>query len=347
MKTTWTYIVLIFLGFSLIGCQEEAIEIQRPPADEAFNATEALARQIQRVATKDGSDDNIITGGSCVSFELPVNVVVNGQEITINSEQDLDTVERIIDQFEEDNDDVEVIFPVTIILSDYTTIEINSEDELEDYVEACIEEGIDDDIECIDFIYPLEVSVYDTDNQIAEIVTLVDDKSLFLFLDDLEDNILVQFNFPVELVLADSTNILVYDNQQLAEAIENAEDTCDEDDDLDFDDDDVSTEELDNILSSSDWVITYFFDESDQTDLFNNWTFTFESDRLLIAVKETNTFNGSWESYGDSGELELELEFGSEEPLELLNEDWKVIEFSTSKIELEDTSGERLIFETN
>ncbi|MCX2744104.1 hypothetical protein OO013_09520 [Mangrovivirga sp. M17] len=333
MKKIFIYIILI-LSVTLNSCQEENTEIQNPSVEEAFTSGSETSIIIKQVTYNDGSDDNIITGGSCVSLELPVTVIVNGEELIINNEEGFDRVEKIIDQYDDDEDSINIIFPVTVILSNHSEIIVTNEEAFEDLIDDCIEDGFDDDIECIDFEYPVELTIYDTQNQFLENLTIENDKDFHLFIENLEDDYLVSIGFPITLILADGSSSQVNNNIELQELIENSEDTCDEDDDMDFDDDDVETAEIDSLLMSGQWVITYFFDETDQTELFNNWWFDFAEDEVLTASNGTDSFNGSWESYGDSGVLELEIDFDSDDPVRLLNREWEVIEYTESKIEL-------------
>jgi hypothetical protein len=77
--------------------------------------------------------------------------------------------------------------------------------------------------------------------------------------------------------------------------------------------------------------------------------FTFFEDRAATAAKDGMEIKGSWVTYGDDGSLELELDFGTESPLDELEDDWDIIEFGEDIIILIDISGdgsvEFLIFE--
>lgn len=331
----------------LISCQEEVIEINEPAPEEAFNSDSQVAQLILRVAQRDGSEDNIISGGSCFSVELPVTVIVNDQEVEINSAADYSTIERIIDQFDDDEDDISFIYPITIVLDNHDRVIINSDDVLEEYIEECVEDGFDDDIECIDFVYPLQVSLYDTENQSTNALTIHDDEELYELLENLDDDVLVSIDFPVTMTFYDGTEIIVNDNQELQEAIDNAEDTCDEDDDLDFDDDDVDDTELSSVIADHVWVITYYFNEDDQTALYSQWTFTFNNDMTISATSDENNEVGFWNTYGDDGVLEVEIDFdNASELLDELSEDWKVINFSDDIIQLENIDDSEPVYLT-
>ncbi|MGK7390516.1 MAG: hypothetical protein ACNS60_09195 [Candidatus Cyclobacteriaceae bacterium M2_1C_046] len=339
MKIVLKYIFLSLLIISFSSCQEEIVEIQEPPKDEAFTANSSVAALAQRVSLNDGSEDNIINGASCISFALPITVVVNGQEIIIESEEDYSKVEKILDRYEDDEDSLEVVFPVTVILPDYTKIIIYNEDDLEDYIEDCAEGGEDEDIECVDFQYPLEFTLYDPQNQITDAVIINNDEELFKFLEEIEDDVYISLKFPVTLILADGSEINAYDNDELEDIIEDSQDDCDEDDDNDFDDDDVDTSEFKGFLFAGSWKITNFFDVTDQTEIFRGWRFSFNQDNTVIATNTAENLIGEWESYGDSGVLEIDLDFDSEDPVNELDQEWVVIKYSDTRIELEDTSG--------
>jgi hypothetical protein len=340
MHKSLIYIFLLFIGFlSLSSCQEEIEEINEPPAEQAFTAKSPVASLVQRIALKDGSEDNIISGASCISFALPITVIVNGQELLISTEEDYNKVERILDQYEDDEDSVQKVFPVTVILADYTEVTINNEDELEDYMEECMEGGDDEDIECVDFQYPLEFSLYDAQNQVTDNATINNDQELFKFLDGLEDNVYVSLDFPVTLILSDGSKIIASNNKELEDIIDNAKEECDEDDDNDFDDDDIDDTEFKAFITSGKWKVTSYVDGNTNSDAFDGIEFSFNEDGYILASDGIETAEGEWESYGDSGVLEIDLDFDSIEPYKDLNEEWQVISYTNSRINLEDTSG--------
>ena len=73
-------------------------------------------------------------------------------------------------------------------------------------------------------------------------------KSCFIFFETLDENELVSFNFPLTLVLSDSTEVVVHSNDELEDLLEAVEDSCDEDDDDDYNDDDADDSDLIAVL---------------------------------------------------------------------------------------------------
>jgi hypothetical protein len=267
-------------------------------------------------------------------------VVVNGQEITLDLEDDFKIIERIFDEFENDNDTLAILFPVTVKLADHAEMIINNAEELEEIIEHCIEGGNDDDIECVDFRYPLTFTVYHSDNQLSDAITINDDQELHDFFDTLLAGDIVSFKFPVTVILPDGAEMTIHNNDELEDIVEEMANDCDEDDDNDYNDDDADDTALVSALTDGVWEITYFFDDTDETDAFAGFMFTFNADGTGLATDGGSSVNGTWKSYGDDGVLELEFDFGEETPFDYIQEDFEVDEFSASVIKLKEYSVE-------
>ena len=328
---------VLLLLLTTVGCQDERMEIIEPPSDEVITIGETVVSLMQNTVANDGSADNILDKSSCTQIALPVTVNVSGLEVIVESEEDLEIIEEIFDESDDGEDDLVFLFPITVILADYSEVVINSQDELEDLTANCQENGTDDDIECIDFKYPFSVSVFNTDNQVAEVVTFENDKALYEFLDDLEDGDLVGIDFPITLVLANGSEVIANNNNELEAFIEDAVDDCDEDDDNDYNDDDVDISEFVSVLTDGQWLISRLVDdEDDMTAIFTGYVFTFNADGSASATNGTNEVTGRWESDGDDGEIELELHSWNLQAFDEIAEDWKVIAFNSSIIRLVD-----------
>lgn len=304
------------IGLALINtaCRSEETEILDSPQNETLEANSRVADLMQRTAQNDGSDDNIIDNASCLDIELPVTVVVEGLEIVVNSEEDLELIEDIFDEFDDDEDILEILFPITIVLADFTEITINNFDELEDLAEDCAGENEDDDdIECADIQYPLEASIFDTNNELVGTLTIDDDEELYLFIDDLEDTQIVTIGFPIALVLSDGTEIEASNLDQLEEILDSAEDDCDEDDDNDFNDDDCencNTDQLMEVLTGcSDWYVDKLErNDMDLDDEYTGFFFSFTESGDIEVTDGVDTFQGSWQSEGSGNNIVVNID---------------------------------------
>ena len=147
MKTTAKMLLTLFLFSTLLftSCRTEEIELIQAPQEQVLEANSAVATLMQRIATNDGSNDNIIDNSNCFSIQLPVTVIVNGIELIINSESGFVDIEAIFDEFDDDVDNLQIIFPITVILTDFSEIVINNISDFNALSSTCNGENESDD----------------------------------------------------------------------------------------------------------------------------------------------------------------------------------------------------------
>ena len=335
-----TYAVLIITALNFTSCQEEFEEVGGEE-QETLKANSDTADLIIRTSTNDGSFDNIVDGASCFAINFPYTVEVSGVQITIDSREDLHLIEEIFDEFDDDDDILELIFPIVITLGDFTEITIENKEALRELIAECTE-GEDDDIECIDFVYPITLFTFDVNEQQTGSVVIESDKELRRFFAGLEDDDLVSIDFPITLKKFDGTEVMVNSNAELAAALESAKDECDEDDDNDFNDDDFSEERLDALLAECPWLVREVKrDGTNQTDQYFEYLMNFNEDgTVTVRDREQNMLTGTWEtSMSDNGVL-LNLDF---EVLVDFNLQWLVYDIGGDKIKLFGGDDNRII----
>lgn len=99
------------------------------------------------------------------------------------------------------------------------------------------------------------------------------------------------------------------------------------------------------------WRITKFIDSGiGETYHFTGYHFTFKSPGILSATNGINNYDGSWSITSSSSNAHLYFNLSSH--FEELNDDWRIISQSPTKIELIDVSGgnggtDYLTFEKN
>ncbi|MGZ0016527.1 hypothetical protein [Yeosuana sp. AK3] len=342
MKTQIKISILfsIMLMFFLSSCRtEELVSIQTPPED-TLTANSNLTSLMSQTVMNDGSNDNIIDNSNCFNIELPVTVIVNGIEITVNSVNDYKSIEDIFDEFDDDLDAIEITFPITIVLSDFTEITINNFTELSVYSNNCHGENeSDDDIECLDFVYPLTVSIFNRTTEVITTVTINDDQELYNFIDDFDevddDDDLVTFNFPISIVLLDGTELTINNFDDLEEAINLYGDDCDEDDDFDYNDDDCdncSTNQLTDILTGcSEWTIEDLErNDNDLEDLYEGYIVNFLTDGTLTVTYAGTIENGTWSTSGAGNNISFIIDIPT---LSDFNNQWNLHEIEQSSSE--------------
>lgn len=220
-----TYILIFLLCMLGVSCQQEGSEIITPDSEEVISANSNLALLLLQTSSNDGSQDDLLDNASCIEINLPVSVTVNGELIVINTLNDISLVEDNINSSDIDDDVIEISFPITITLSDHTEVLVTSEEELLQYVINCFAEDV---ITCVDFQYPISFSVFNSDFQDADVVTINNDEALYEFLVSIGNDsaIFASLNYPVVLVYDNGNTIEVTSNSELEVGINNANLNC-------------------------------------------------------------------------------------------------------------------------
>lgn len=328
-----SYAILLAFVLSFTSCSdEEPLDLQLDDK-QTLTASSATSKLIENTVSNDGSHDNIVDGSSCFDIRFPYTVMVNGLEITIDSEDDLEIIEELFDAIDGDDDVLDIIFPITITMADYSETTINNIADLREIAAKCIEGGDDDDIECIDVIYPVTLFTFNPNLEQTGSVTVNSDKEMRRFFAGLNETDLISIEFPVMFEMYDGTKVTVNNNAELADAMERAKNACDEDDDNDHNDDDFTEERLDNLLVECPWIVKEIkrYDQN-STDQYADYALNFKEDGTVTARdREGNMLTGEWETKVSDYRVKLTLNF---EFLEEFNLEWFVYEIDKDRIKL-------------
>lgn len=100
----------------------------------------------------------------------------------------------------------------------------------------------------------------------------------------------------------------------------------------------VST--LNTNVKSGKWKVTLYNDSgNDETAHYTGYEFQFAAGGTVTATKGGTTITGTWSSGTDDSTLKLILNFSTADPFQELNDDWHVIQQSSTIIKLQDVSG--------
>ncbi len=305
-------LAVFFFALTIFSCQDELVQVTPPEEAEAITPNSALTNLMFRTSSNNVSADNVLDNTNCFSVDLPVTVEVSDITITITTQEDLEELEDILEDL--DDELPEFIFPITIIYSDYSQLVIESQEQLDALLEDCFED--DDVIECIDFVYPISFSVFDTDFVIIDTITINNDEALYEFLDNLEDNNqIVGLNFPVTLQYANGDTLEVNSNLELSNAIESAGEDCGETTDI------CNPDEVEAWLKECKWVIETYtsFPEFEDFKFQFNEDFTFD---IIIDDNQVFSQGNTWQVTEDNGIVYLSLTTEFED----FGGNWEVVE---------------------
>lgn len=345
MKKCFFYmlgVILLAVAFSLTSCALEEPQFAPPSDERGLSASSTEVELMQRTASNDGSWDNIIDGASCFSIRFPYSVSVDGVEITIDSEEDLQLIENVFDAVDDDDDLLNIIFPITLTLADYSEVTINDSEELRMLVAECVEGGNDDDIECIDFIYPITVFTFNPNFEQTTSVIVNNDSELRRFFAGLDINALIGLDFPISFENYEGTKITVNNNAELSEAIQSAINACDEDDDNDYSDDDFTEERLDALLVACPWLVKEVKRGNEYTTAdYENYVLNFEDSGSVTARdRQGNLRNGEWSTSISDYRVVVVLNF---EFITEFNLEWFVDDIDDDRIKLFTNGDDKII----
>lgn len=324
---------LMLIALLLLGsCQEEEEIHSEPPQEETIVPGSELANLLSDVSGRDGSSDDLIDQTSCSSIQFPFTVVVQGIEITVDSEEDLVLLIELLESLP--GEIPEIMFPITIILSDYSTSVIENMEQLQEFVDSC---EVDETTDCVNFVYPISFSIFNTDFEVIDTVVIENDEDLYLFLQSLEDGangvVLASLNFPVTLIYANGESIEVNTNEALSEAIQAAVENCADDDENDCD-----AESVYGFLNECFWYPALY----DGSTLFRFTHFTFNEDGTVHVTNATNSGVSVTPLYEiiEDGPITSLIFSGTQAPVfEEFNGFWELLECSEDQITMQHNSG--------
>jgi len=324
---------LLSLAFTMIlsSCRSEDDLSIDPPLDANIEANSTIALLMKRVAANDGSRDNVIDGASNLSVQLPVTVTVNGVVINVTNSDDYEDILDAFDISEDDSDEVIISYPITVIFPDYSTIVVNSDSELS----ALTDNDNDNDIECIDFDYPITASFFNETSDTVSTIIINNDNQMYGFIENLDELAAVSINFPITVALADGSVETINTIQELEAIIEAADGTCDEDDNNDFNDCNANTYTTtyfeDSMLSCGDWTIDKLKrNNNNLVDIYEEYIFTFNADGTLTVTENANEFNGTWEATGAAGDVDVTVNVVG---LPDFNDTWNLCKINLQPVE--------------
>lgn len=131
--------------------------------------------------------------------------------------------------------------------------------------------------------------------------------------------------------------------------------SCETSDDGAMENTEINITNLKATVTSGTWVVTLFEEEGvDETSDFSGFTFIFNEGGVLRADSGDNSISGAWSITSDDDDSKEDIDFNIffSFPVNFaeLSEDWDIVSYSDTRIELKDVSDDdstvdRLFFE--
>jgi hypothetical protein len=218
-KVLQSILVLSCIAVFAISCQNEENETRQN--EETLSKTAPLTGLMKRVSMNATADDNVIDSTSCFSVKLPVNLIVNSQSVTINTENDYHLVNDIFEVTDTDQDYVDFVFPITIIYPDYREVVVQNQTQFDALKDACQEpEPEQSNISCVSIHYPIRVFGYNSNYQLAHTYTIRNDMEFFLLLFNLNATEFYAVDYPITITNREGNEVIIRNNIEMTGAIQ-------------------------------------------------------------------------------------------------------------------------------
>lgn len=104
-------------------------------------------------------------------------------------------------------------------------------------------------------------------------------------------------------------------------------------------DDNSASPSSSTFIQQGQWKITSYIDSgNNETSHYTGYAFTFVSGGVVTATKSGSSVSGNWSTGSDDSQSKLYLTFTAA-PFNELNDDWHIVQQTSSMIQLEDVSG--------
>lgn len=313
----------------LLSCQSDMDE-QKNDGRGTITGVSPLTTYMQRVAMVSTVQDNIIDGSTYCTIKLPYTITVNNVQIAVNTTADYQKVLDNINASTTDDDIVKIDFPVTMVYYNYIEKNISNEADFNSLIDYWnMYPDLLSKINGLNINYPITINIYNSANQVASSVSIINDQAFFNFIKNLNSSQYISLKYPISIVDYHNQTKSINNNLDFENAIKYAIDYCPENNIVSLD--------FTETITKGSWTIPYFFDDLEKTASYSGYSFVFKSDKSVVATKGGIAETGVWESTVQNNVRELTITFNSE-LLSKLNNNWKLFEFNNSQIRLRDVN---------
>ncbi len=213
-------LLLVFLFISFASCFEKDIEIIDTEEENTLHKNSALSVLMSSVTSHNASFDDLIDGSDCFSLIFPYNLLVNGEQITITSINDINLIH--------DEDEIEILFPVSIAFVDYDIRVLQNVAQFNTVFASCQNgELFNFHIDCAEFVFPFSYAKYNTITRNFDLVNMTSREQAFQFLANLKEDEIFVVNYPLNIILYNNDHYTVHGNQVLSHHFVSASLVCD------------------------------------------------------------------------------------------------------------------------
>ncbi len=327
--------ILLVSVFGFIGCQNE-INSEQGQNPNTNSANSTTTNNLRRTSMHDGSFDDFLDGNSCSSIILPTTAVINGQRISIFSQFDYQQVIRILAQSNSNQDVITLQFPLSVRLSNYTEVVINNQNEFNALKTTCnqTEASSQDAISCMNINFPMTILTYSLNLQQTGSIIITSDQQLYAYMNSISSTELYQVSYPISITFTNGTTATLNSDAELQSSIRD----CSSEEDAKAASAAKANQMRQILVDGSFKIESYLNAGVESANKYQGFALDFTNDSKVIATNALfTTINGTYET---SSEIDvfLNLSFTGNADFNLLNNTWKVTNFTTTTISLQSST---------
>jgi len=216
-------VYLLLASFIAVACQDDSVTENN---NDALGPSSQVTAILTALTANETTEINVIDSTACFNIKLPVAVVANGQQITISSENDYAAVEAVFNQSNNDTDEFEYVYPITVVYANYSEFTVAGTQEYNTIVNACNFNPQYISSSCVAINYPITVFGYNSGFQMENTYELNGNVELYNILLNLSVNEYYAINYPITLTLNGQQIVTVNSNNELEQAIVNGVVNC-------------------------------------------------------------------------------------------------------------------------
>lgn len=191
---------------------------------------------------------------------------------------------------------------------------LNLESDLVELIMQVALDGVDGNefISCLDFVYPISISLYNMETEQIDTIVFNNDQELYLFFSNMNEYDLVTIDYPINVIVNNADIEEVTTDEQLAAFISECEE--------------INPTTLTEILLTDVWFVDFYFEmEVDQTQEFCEFKLTFDESGIVQATNGIETYYGEWLIEYVDDEITVNFAFTNSILFEQINDTWFVI----------------------
>lgn len=220
-KVFFKVIFLFTISIIFTSCFENETILIDENEENNLRMDDELTSLMKSVSSHNAYYDDFIDDCYCFSINYPYQIKISEELHTINSDEDLYQFSNT------PNEEIELVFPVSVSLTNFENHTIKVKSEYEELKAQC-EAGLlyDEHIDCAEFVYPMRIAGYNAQSRRFELNTFNHDQDLFTYLARLDNNSLYRIVYPTNIFMFHQEYFNIESNFGLETHFKIAHNTC-------------------------------------------------------------------------------------------------------------------------